>query len=467
MRNFIVVTIVVGIFCFLAMPSIGGEGMLSKETIKNIKDGFEMDTYTRAMYNAITGNDVSNLALNRDIVRSHNDHYAIKLEKQGITNQKSSGRCWIFAGLNSIRPYVIKKYKLKDFEFSQNYLAFWDKMEKANTFMEYIIEFRDKDPYDRYMENVVRRPFGDGGYWSYTVGLINKYGLVPKEAMHETNSSEKTYLMNKVIRRRLRKAASVMRTMYSDGASVKDMREYKNGVLSEIYRMLVMNLGEPPEKFVWRYESTDSTIECEMKTYTPKEFYQEAVGLNLNDFVYIFDNPTREYNKHYLCEMSRNIYDGTDVHYVSVPIDNLKEIALKVLQDSLPVLFAADVGHDMSRDEGIMAKELYDFETLYNADLEMSKADMCLYYESTSNHEMNFVGVDTADGEPAKWLVENSWGDQKGKKGYWAMYDDWFDNYVYNIVVHKKYLPDWIMDIYEEEPVPLKPWDPNSMLFRQ
>jgi bleomycin hydrolase len=450
------------VFLFtLAVNAIAGEGGLSSNTIESIRVSLDKDDNFRAIYNAITNNDIDNLALNRDILRSHNDLFSNKLEKHSIANQESSGRCWLFAGLNALRSTVIEKFNLKDFEFSQNYNAFWDKMEKANCFLEYIIEFRDRDPLDREMELILKSPFGDGGYWTYVVNLIKKYGVVPKEIMPETNSSSKTSQMNKVITKKLRWAAALLQKMYRQGKTVDELRVEKEKVMSDIYKMLVLNLGQPPTEFEWRFENKDSSL-SDTKIYTPLSFYKEAVGVNLDDYVNIFDNPTKEYNQHFRVSMSRNMYDKEDVEYVSVPIDKIKDIAIKSLLDNEPVIFSCDVSENMSRKQGIMARNIFDYGSLFKSEMKMSKVERSLYLQSSSNHMMVLVGVDLKENRPAKWLVENSWGDKKGDKGFWAMYDDWFDNYVYNIIVKKKYVPDEILKIFDKPAVTLPTWDPMS-----
>ncbi len=443
---------------------LAADGSLSSEVINNIRSSFKMDLNTRAMYNAITNNDIKNLALNRDIVRSNNDIFSHKIKTHGVTNQKSSGRCWLFAGLNILRPKVIEKYKLSKFEFSENYLSFWDKMEKANSFLEFIIELRDRDLLDRELEIILRRPFGDGGYWKYVVALIDKYGAVPKEIMPETHSSEKTGDMNKLVSRKLRTGAVELRSMYAGGKTVDELRAAKEKILDDIYRMLVMNLGEPPTEFEWRFEDRDSVV-SEKQTYTPLTFYKEFVGVDLKEYVNLLNDPSKDYGKHYQLRLSRNIYDGEDVDYANVQIDKLKEMAEKSVLDDEPVWFGNDVGKDQSRDLGIMAMDIYDYGSIYNTDMSLTKADQLMYRESAPNHAMVLTGVDIKDDKPVKWLVENSWGDKNGNEGYWTMYDSWFDNHVYNVIVKKKYVPKEILKIFDQPVIICPPWDPMYSIF--
>jgi bleomycin hydrolase len=445
--------------------ALAGDGGLSSEAITKFRDSMVLDIHSKAMYNAITNNDINKLALNRDLLRQHEDNFSHKIKVKGITNQKSSGRCWLYAGLNIMRPAVIEKYKLGSFEFSHAYLQFWDKLEKANTFLEYIIEYRERDPMDREMEILFRSPYGDGGWWKYVVALIEKYGVVPKEIMPETNSTGNTGMMNKLITRKLRADAGKLRKMHSDGKTLDELRIEKDNMLAEVYKMMVLNIGEPPTEFKWRFEDTDSVV-SEIKTFTPISFYEEFVGVDLREYVNIFNDPTKEYGKHYTISMSRNIYDGDDINFANTEIDILKTAAMKSVLDNEPVWFACDVGKDQDSKNGIMAMDIFDYDTIYDIDMKMTKAERSLYRESSPNHAMVFVGVDIVDDEPVKWRVENSWGTDTGKDGYWTLYDMWFDNHVYNVIVKKKYVPKEILKIYDLDPVVVPPWDPMYSMLK-
>jgi bleomycin hydrolase len=418
-----------------------------------------MDTHTRAMYNSITNNDISSLALNREVLRRHNEIFSHKIETKGITNQKKSGRCWLFAGLNILRPKIIENNKLKSFEFSQNYLAFWDKLEKANCFLENIIEFADRDILDREMEFLLRNPIPDGGYWENVVNLIEKYGAVPQEIMPETNSSGNTNLMNDLISRKLRADAVKLRDMHKHKRSLSRLRTEKTKMLDQVYKMLVLNLGQPPTEFQWRFEDANSVV-SEIRTYTPKNFYKEFVDVDLRQYVDIFNDPSKEYGKHYSINLTRNVRDGDDAHFANVEMQILKDIAAKAVLDDEPIWFSCDVGKDQSKEHGIMAMGMFDYDSIYMTDMNMTKAERSLFRESVPNHAMVFIGIDMQNDKPAKWLIENSWGDDKGSKGHWTLYDSWFDNNVYSIIVKKKYVPEEILNIYKQPPVMLPPWDP-------
>jgi bleomycin hydrolase len=437
---------------------------LTPEVLKQLRASVKMDSETRAVMNAVTNNDVKSLVLNRELVTGNSDIFNYKIDVKGITDQKSSGRCWLFAGLNIMRPAVIKKYNLAEFEFSQNYLFFWDKLEKANTFLDAVIELRGKPLDDRELQTLVKDPIPDGGWWSYVVSLIEKYGAVPKEIMPETNNSGSTGAMNRLLAKLVRRDAVELRASAAKGAKVQALQARKIEMLEDVYRLLVLHLGVPPQEFTWRYEDKDKKIG--EAGYTPQSFYADAVGVNLADYVSIFDHPAYPYGKYYRIKYCRNMTDIPDMDFVNLDARTFKEYAFKMLLAGEPVWFAADSGADMERKEGIMEPGIYDYGSLFGLDLELTKADMILTFDGSPNHAMVFVGADTVGGKPMKWRVENSWGADAGDKGYWTMYDGWFDRYVYSVIVHKKYLPEDVLALLGTEPEVLPAWDPMRELFR-
>ena len=443
----------------------GASAQLTPETVERLRSSYKLNRHTRAMYNALTNTDVTDIALNREIIRDHNELYSHKIDAKGITNQKSSGRCWLFAGLNILRPMVIAKHKLKEFEFSQNYLAFYDKLEKANCFFERVIEFRDRDIMDRELELVLRKPIPDGGYRESVVNLVEKYGAVPKEIMPETNSSSSTGRMNRILARKLRSDAVVLRKMHQQHKPLEKLRQAKMKMLKETYKILAMNLGRPPTEFEWRYEDSNSVV-SEAKQYTPQSFYKDFVAVDLSEYVDLFNDPSKAYDRHYRLSMSTNVHDGLDVHFANIRLETLKDVAAKSVLDNEPVWFACDVGKNQSSTHGIMAEDLYDYESVYATRIRMSKAERALCRESVHSHAMVFIGIDMADDAPVKWLVENSWGTERGSKGRWALYDDWFDRNVYSVIVKKKYVPERVLKILEQPAVDLPPWDPMFAFVR-
>jgi bleomycin hydrolase len=437
---------------------------LTPEVLKELRASFTLDAQTRALMNAITNNDLKSLALNRELYNKSDDVFNYKVDAKGITDQAMSGRCWLFAGLNIMRPAVMKKYNLSEFEFSQTYLFFWDKLEKANLFLEAVIETRDRDLDDRELQVLTKDPIPDGGWWSFVVALIDKYGAVPKEVMAETNNTKNTGMMNVLLARLLRHDAVELRAMAAKGAKVSALEARRVEMLKDVYRVLVFSFGLPPDTFVWRYEDKDD--KAHEATYTPLAFYKDVAGVNLGDYVAIFDHPGKPYNKHYLLKYDRNLADAPDMDFVNMSIRDVKGFVLKALYAGEPVWFAADAGAENDKKDGIFALGMYDFHSLLGVNMDLSKKDRILYFDSSPNHAMVFVGADTLAGKPLKWRVENSWGTDVGDKGYWTMYDDWFDQYVYGVIVNKSYLPESVLAILSMKPETLPAWDPMREMFR-
>jgi bleomycin hydrolase len=452
-------------FCFSVLYADTSETGLSNDTIEEIMGSFSLNPMERAIMNAVTNNPVSELALNRGFIVNHNDYFSNTIETKGITDQKRSGRCWLFAGLNVLRPEVIQKYKLSDFEFSQNYLFFWDKMEKANFFLESIIETADRDILDREIVLLLKRPIGDGGLWTYVVDLIVKYGVVPKDAMPETYSSRNSWTMNSFIARKLRENATEIRAMIDNGVAGSELRKRKVEMLKVIYRMLVLNLGEPPTKFTWRYENKEGEV-SKLRRYTPQEFYKEVVGFDISQYIALMNYPAKEYNRLYEFHNARNICDASDPTYANLDIAQIKEFTVKSVLDDEPVWFACDIIKDKDSEHGILSTEVIDYQSLYGLDYTINKADRILYRESYGNHAMVFTGVDLQNKEPVKWLVEDSHGAERGHNGHWTLYDDWFNEFVYTVIINKKYLPLEIKNIFKQKPVILPPWEPMVLLLK-
>jgi bleomycin hydrolase len=416
------------------------------------------------LYNALTRNDARQLVFNRAILQANNDLFSNKVKAKGITDQKGSGRCWMFAAFNTMRPAVMEKHKLDEFEFSTSYLSFWDKLEKANFFLETMIDFRDRDFTDREYDFFVKDPINDGGWWVMVVALVEKYGVMPKDAMPETFPSEHTDAMNKVLEAKLRVGAAQLRRMAAEKKTVPQMREEKKKMLAEIYRILVLNYGLPPTEFTYRYADKDKKI-IPPKKYTPQSFYKEWVGVDLSQYVHLVNDPTQPYGKHYRMRRVRGIVNAHDVNYVNVPIDVLKSVVVKSIVDNQGAVFSCDAGRDMDAESGVMQVGLFDFASLYGVDLTLGKADALRTRGGVANHAMVFIGVDLQDNKPVKWLVENSWGVGRGRGGLMTMYDKWFEEHVYDSVVRKAYVPNDVLKIFQEEPVELPPYNPLNTFF--
>ncbi len=440
---------------------------LTQDVIKEIRKSIYLSSSDRAMMNALTNNKLTELALNRDFLTKHkNTLFNHKIKTKGITNQEHSGRCWLFAGLNMLRAKVIEEYKLKDFEFSQSYLMFWDKMEKSNFFLESIIETADRDLNDREVVLFLKNPIGDGGLWSYVVNLIDKYGVVPKEIMPESYNSSNSWLMNSLIARKLRKDATILRDMKKNGENESELEAKKLDMLKVIYKMLVLNLGEPPEAFEWRYEDREENV-SEAKTYTPKEFYKKVVSEDLNHYVALMNYSGQEYDTLLQFDQSRNIYERNDPQYANLQIEKMKELAFKSILDDEPVWFACDIIKDGDPKRGILSPEIIDYSSVYGVKIELNKEERIRYRDSYANHAMVFTGVDVKGGKPIKWLVEDSHGSERGHSGHWSMYNDWFDKYVYVVIINREYLSPRVKDIFKQKPKHLPPWDPMIAILKK
>lgn len=450
---------------FGLLLSAADDTAITEEMLKNYNDMIKNDQTIKMKINALTGNEIKNLTLNWDIVNSYDFQFTKKLEMYTVTAQERTGRCWLFAALNIMRRDVAKRMKMANFEISQTYNYFYDKLEKANMFLEYLIVNMDKKISDRAIYDFIESPVADGGWWNYAIELIKKYGVVPKSAMRENVNSENSGQMLMILNKLLRKDAYELRKKYSEGADVKTLRAEKVKMLADVYRILVMHLGEPPQKFSFRYEDKDKKL-SELKEYTPQSFLKEVILVNLDDYVVFMNDPRYPYGKLYRFELGRDMMDKEDFTLINVDINTLKSLTLKSLLGDDPVWFAADVGQQSDRKRGILADNLYEFCKFFGTCLSLDKAARIDYHEVNPNHAMVFAGVDIQNDKPVKWLVENSWGTQNGKDGYFVMYDNWFDEFVLCGIFHKKYVPKELMDILKTEPVIISPWDTMAQLLR-
>lgn len=438
---------------------------ISEPILKELRSSIILNSADTALINALTNNELSKLTLNHNFVKQHNNLFSNRIETRGVTDQKNSGRCWIFAGLNIMRPFVIKKYNLKEFEFSQSYISFYDKLEKANFLLEFVIQTRDRDLRDRELDEFIDDGVQDGGYWHWFVALVEKYGAVPKEIFPETHPSSNTWIMTGLLNQQVLAGAGRLRKMAQSGAEEKDLREFKLKILKNVYKILVMNFTEPPVEFVWRYEDKNGKI-YESKKYTPQEFLREATGINLQDYVSLINYPGREFNCLYQFDNCRNIYDAADPKSANLQIDVIKEAVKKSVLNNEPVWFACDIGKGANREKGILSTQIFNYQAVFKPEFEMNKETRILYRFSSANHAMAIVGVDIQNNRTVKWLVENSHGRDEGNEGYYTMYDDWFDEYVYEVIINKKYLSKEIINIFEQKPTHLPIWDPMAALLK-
>jgi len=445
---------IAGLFSFQAWSQT-----LDRSDIEKMSITFKNDTQKTALTNAISSNDIKKLALNRENIGKVNFYINTKVETKGISNQKHSGRCWMYTGLNVLRAKVIEKYQLDDFQFSHNYLFFYDQLEKANMFYNGMIETAFLPLSDRKVEWLLKNPIGDGGQWTGVVDLVTKYGMVPETAMPETHQSENTSMMSRLIRRKMREDGMALRELGKSRMAPEIVMQMKNEKLAEIYKILAYSLGEPPVDFLWQYKNKDGDI-SEAKKYTPKEFFQEVLDVNLGDYIMIMDNPTLEYGKLYEIEYDRHTQEGGNWKYINIKADQIKKYAIKSILENEGMYFSCDVGKQLESKKGFLDINTYDYSSLFGVDFGMDKKTRIQTYESGSTHGMALMGANILkDGSVDKWLLENSWG-KKGHNGYLIMTDEWFDEYMFRLVVNKRFLDKAALDILEQEPIILPPWDP-------
>ena len=438
-------------------------GQITKKQIESMRAEFDGDPSAKVAQNAVTGNNVASVSLRRDLVQEVDFTFSTKLDDWKATNQKSSGRCWLFATLNLFRPGTMKKMNVKEFEFSQAHIHFWDKFERSNHFLEAIIGTSDRAVDDRTIHFLLSDPIGDGGQWNMAMNLIRKHGLVPKSAYPESNSSSSTRWMNSILKDILRSTASELREIIGSGGTVEDARTHKESRMKDIWRVLCIHLGTPPESFDWQWRDKDKEFHRRGKI-TPQEFAEEFVDIDWEDYVCIVNDPRNEYYRTYTVEYLQNVAGGPPVVYLNVPSDEMKSITQKILEDGLPVWMGCDVGKQMDRKRGLWDANLFETNELYGVDYGMSKADRLRYGQTMMTHAMLFTGVDVVDGKPRRWRVENSWGDDSGEKGFYTMNDSWYDEHMFEIATAKKYLSEKMLDGLETEPTVLDAWDPMGSL---
>lgn len=442
------------------------QGSITFDELKAMENDFLADRSNRIAMNAVVNNGLLISAKNAEVYRTTTHNFSVNIKQGEITNQKASGRCWMFAALNTMRFQVMQKLNLDTFELSQNYTLFYDKLEKANYFYESILQTLDEPVSGRLIAHLLSAPLNDGGQWDMFTSLIEKYGIVPKSAMPETIISSKTGEMNSTLTEKLRGDACILRRMYKEGKSMEELRAAKDEMMKTIYNALCICLGVPPKTIDLEVRDKDDNF-IRDTGLTPQEFYNKYVGMNLKDYISVINAPTEDkpYYHSYGVKFLGNVLEGNAVRYVNLPIEELKKAAIAQMKDGEPVWFGCDVGKRSERDLGVMDLDLYHTEELLNTTFPMTKAERLDYGQSLMTHAMVFQGVNLDEnGKPNRWRVENSWGKEPGKDGYYVMTDEWFNEYMYQIVVNKKYLPQEALDAYYSEPIMLEPWDPMGSL---
>ena len=435
---------------------------ITDKDLQEIQSSYSKDASTKAIQNILTTDkNLKDNALNRDMQGKIDHYFKYRVNVKGITNQYSSGRCWMFTSMNVLRPGIIKKYNLSNFDFSHNYLYFWDMFEKANLFLENIITTADRDILDREVVEYFKAPTGDGGVWNLYYNAAEKYGVVPQEVMPETAHSNNTSQMGSILNEKLRLGGYQLREMATTGKNAKELRNEKKEILKDVYRILALCLGEPPHTFTWRYKDKDGNIK-ELANYTPQQFYKEITPADYNpqNYIMIMNDPTREYYKLYEIQNYRNTEEGINWVYLNLPNEDIKKAALASIKNNEAMYASCDVGKQNNRETGILDPEMYDYESLLGVKLNMDKKARILTRQSGSSHAMTLVGCDTdSNDKPVKWEFENSWGSSNGNNGYLTFTDPWFDEYMFRIVIHKKYLEAKAIEALKTKPEQLPVWD--------
>jgi bleomycin hydrolase len=440
---------------------------ITDKQIKKYREQFAKDDKAKVAQNAVTNVPLPKLTLNRELVQETDSSFSIKLDKWSVTNQKSSGRCWLFATLNLFRVGAMEKMNIKEFEFSQAHIHFWDKFERSNHLLETVINTSDRNIDDRTISFLLSDPIGDGGQWNMATNLIRKHGLVPKSAYPESNSSSSTRWMNAMLKDILRTSSSELREIIDNGGTKEMARGHKEKRIGDIWKMLCIHLGTPPESFDWQWRDNDDKFHSK-GAMTPQEFAKEYVDINWEEYVCLVHDPRNKTMQTYTVDFLQNVSGGPPVIYLNIDIDSMKKITQKLLEDGLPVWMGCDVGKHMQREKGLWDANLFEYEELYGVKFGMNKEGRLHHGQTMMTHAMLFTGVDVVEGEARRWRVENSWGtDKSGEKGFYTMNDNWFDEYMFEIAAPKSYLTEEMLSGLETNPVVLPAWDPMGSLAKE
>ena len=462
MKKLFIITLAIGCMTFANAQNLTKGGGLSTDQIKTIQNSYKSSGSDKALRNAVVSNDINKLAKNYDNNTAFDAHFSNQVPSRAITDQESSGRCWMFTGMNVLRAKAIKKYDLpSDFQFSQCYTFFWDQLEKSNLFLQAIIDTRDKAMDDETVKWLFQNPLSDGGQFTGIANLVAKYGIMPKDAMPETYSSNHTSQMSSLIKLKLREDALELRTMgNTKGTTEKQLQDKKLEMLQTIYRMLVFTLGEPPAEFTWTQRDAKGNIVSTEK-YTPKSFAEKFANEDFSTYYMLMNDPTREYYKVYEIEYDRHVYDGQNWRFLNLPMNEIADMAIASIKDSTNMYFSCDVGKFLDRETGFMDINNYDYGSLFGTTFNMDKKQRIATFASGSTHAMTLCAVDLdKDGKPLKWMVENSWGSKYGHNGFLIMTNEWFNEYMFRVVVESKYIPEATLKLFNQKPIMLPAWDP-------
>lgn len=456
--------VALGMLLYIAIPLSAQtkDGGISKDMLSEIQQLQTKSAADKALFNAIASNNIDNLAKNFANAKQLDTHFNIETPKQSITDQQSSGRCWMFSGMNVLRANFAQRTDSLAVEFSQDYLFFWDQLEKANLFLQGVVDNAKKPMDDVRNQFFFKNPINDGGTFCGVADLTAKYGLVPKEVMPETYSADNTARMARLVSSKLREYGLQLRNMVAQNKSAANIKAEKTKMLATIYHMLSLTLGEPPAHFDYAFKNKSGKTVGKTKTYTPQSFYKEVVGQPLNgSFIMVMNDPRREYYKTYEVDLDRHTYDGTNWKYLNLPMKDIESLAIASLKDGRKMYSSYDVGKFLDRKRGYCDIENFDYASLFGTTFGMDKAQRISTFDSGSTHAMTLTAVDIDEsGKPVKWKVENSWGADWGQQGCLIMTNRWFEEYMFRLVVDKKYVPANMQKMFEQKPVMVMPEDP-------
>lgn len=448
--------------CIATLAQAQNNGGITPEMMQQMKKSYGSNASDKALRNILVTNSPAKLALNYENAGAFDSHFSNKVESKAITDQKSSGRCWMFTGMNVLRNKAIRNHKLPaDFQFSQAYTFFYDQLEKSNLFLQAVIDTYKKDFTDKEVEWLFKNPLSDGGQFTGIANLVEKYGLVPAEAMPETYNTNNTSSISSLIQLKLREDGLELREMAAQkGMTPQKLQARKTEMLSTIYRMLALTFGEPPAEFTWTQKNAKGEI-VETATYTPKSFYEKFAKVDFSKFYMVMNDPTREYYKVYEIQYDRHVYDGQNWKYLNLPMDEIAPMCIASIKDSTNMYFSCDVAKFLNRDKGFMDENNYDYASLFGTTFGMNKEQRVKTFASGSSHAMTLCAVDLdKDGKPLKWMVENSWGSSYGYQGFLIMTNAWFNEYMFRVVLEEQYIPANIRAMLNQKPIMLPAWDP-------
>lgn len=446
----------------LAAPLSAAAQALTPDVMQRITTANALTRQDVALRNALAANGIDAIATKAVNPANTDLYFSHEAPSKGITDQQSSGRCWLFTGLNVMRAKVIAKQGLGNFEFSQSFCSFYDQLEKANLFLQSIIDKAALPMDDKTVEWLFKNPLSDGGTFTGVQDIVSKYGVVPAEVMPESYNANNTSKMASIISLKLRQWGLELRKMVAGGAKSNAVQKRKEEMLGEVYHILALCLGTPPAEFDYQWKDASGKPLGEKKHYTPLSFYKETVGWDLqNNYVLLMNDPTRPYHQTYTIDLDRHTYDGHDWTYINLPMDEIKKMAVASIADSTRMYFSCDVGKFLNRKTGILSLDNYDYESVFGTTFPMTKAERIQTFASASSHAMTLCAVDIdADGNTRKWKVENSWGPTYGVQGHLVMTDEWFDEYMFRLVVERRFVPEETLKLLNLKPVKLPAWDP-------